>query len=180
MEALFIIVIIVIFLGLPIMQMRKQSKQVGQIRDFQSKLEPGMVVQMTSGIHGRISSVGPTTVDLELATGVVTTWDRNAVLKLVTSVEEGSTEAGHLTAGAEGAEDIDDASDFDESPVIPDDLSGLEGFEDTRGRDNSDDADSADETADADDADDADSADDTGDTDGTDDTDGEDRGTTGR
>ncbi|MDN6438577.1 MAG: preprotein translocase subunit YajC, partial [Corynebacterium nuruki] len=79
MEILIFIVIVVIFLGLPVMQMRKQNKQVGEIKNFQSQLEPGMVVQMTSGIHGRITSVGPTTVDVEVATGTVTTWDRNAV-----------------------------------------------------------------------------------------------------
>jgi preprotein translocase subunit YajC len=154
MEILIFIVIVVIFLGLPVMQMRKQNKQVGEIKNFQSQLEPGMVVQMTSGIHGRITSVGPTTVDVEVATGTVTTWDRNAVLKLVTSVEPGTTEADRLTAGndgtddsadsVDGADDNGDSPDFDESPVIPDDLSGLEDIEDTHDRDNADKADDAD------------------------------------
>ncbi|WP_414119706.1 preprotein translocase subunit YajC [Corynebacterium nuruki] len=121
MEILIFIVIVVIFLGLPVMQMRKQNKQVGEIKNFQSQLEPGMVVQMTSGIHGRITSVGPTTVDVEVATGTVTTWDRNAVLKLVTSVEPGTTEADRLTAGNAGTDDSD-------TPVVPDDLSSLGDF----------------------------------------------------
>lgn len=157
MEILIFIVIVVIFLGLPVMQMRKQNKQVGEIKNFQSQLEPGMVVQMTSGIHGRITSVGPTTVDVEVATGTVTTWDRNAVLKLVTSVEPGTTEADRLTAGnagtddsadsvdgVDGVDDSGDSPDFDESPVIPDDLSGLEDIEDTHDRDSADKADDAD------------------------------------
>jgi preprotein translocase subunit YajC len=140
MEIIFFIVIIVIFLGLPVLQMRKQSRQVGEIRNFQSQLEPGMVVQTTSGIHGRITSVGPTTVDLELAAGVVTTWDRNAVLKLVTSVEADSTEAAHLTGGAGDA-----AASAEGTGVVPDDLSGLEGIEDYRS--NATDADGADGSA---------------------------------
>jgi preprotein translocase subunit YajC len=131
MEILIFIVIVVIFLGLPVMQMRKQNKQVGEIKNFQSQLEPGMVVQMTSGIHGRITSVGPTTVDVEVATGTVTTWDRNAVLKLVTSVEPGTTEADRLTAGNDGTDDsadsVDGADDSD-TPVVPDDLSSLGDF----------------------------------------------------
>lgn len=134
MEILIFIVIVVIFLGLPVMQMRKQNKQVGEIKNFQSQLEPGMVVQMTSGIHGRITSVGPTTVDVEVATGTVTTWDRNAVLKLVTSVEPGTTEADRLTAGnagtddsAEGTDGADSVDDSD-TPVVPDDLSSLGDF----------------------------------------------------
>lgn len=131
MEILIFIVIVVIFLGLPVMQMRKQNKQVGEIKNFQSQLEPGMVVQMTSGIHGRITSVGPTTVDVEVATGTVTTWDRNAVLKLVTSVEPGTTEADRLTAGNAGTDDSADSVDgVDDSdtPVVPDDLSSLGDF----------------------------------------------------
>jgi preprotein translocase subunit YajC len=105
--------------------MRKQSKQVGVIKDFQSKLAPGMVVQLTSGLHGRLTSIGETTVDVEIAEGVVTTWERAAVLKLVDSVEAGSTEADHLTGGG-----------------IPDDLSSLEDSD--FDRDNDDDTDGTD------------------------------------
>lgn len=83
MEPFLLILIVLVFLGLPVLSMRKQSKQINQIKSFQSQLEPGMIVQMTSGIHARLVEVGTTTVDVELAPGVTTTWDRTAVLKLV-------------------------------------------------------------------------------------------------
>lgn len=119
MEIILLVLIVLVFIGLPVLQMKKQSKQVGEIRNFQSSLVPGMVVQLTSGLHGRISSVGEGTVDIEVSPGVVTTWDRGAVLKLVDTVEPGTAEAGHLT----GARDTDGAA-VDGSGV-PDDLSSL-------------------------------------------------------
>lgn len=89
MEPFLLILIVLVFLGLPVLSMRKQSKQINQIKTFQSQLEPGMIVQMTSGIHARLVEVGTTTVDVELAPGVTTTWDRSAVLKLVETDETG-------------------------------------------------------------------------------------------
>lgn len=143
MEIILIVLLVLVFLGLPMLQMKKQSRQIGEIRTFQSSLTPGMVVQLTSGLHGRIASVGEGTVDLEVSPGVVTTWDRGAVLKLVDTVEPGTAEADHLTApresgaGEQGATGTagtagtgnpfagDDAFSTD-NPGIPDDLSSLD------------------------------------------------------
>lgn len=118
MELLLLVLLLAVFLGLPMLQMRKQTKQIGLIRAFQASLTPGMVVELTSGLHGRLTSVGETTVDVDIAPGVTTTWDRAAVLKLVDSVQADSTEADHLTAGSTG-----DAPFAEE---IPDDLSALD------------------------------------------------------
>ncbi|MGV0869946.1 preprotein translocase subunit YajC [Corynebacterium kalidii] len=92
MEFILLILIVLVFLGLPVLSMRKQSKQINEIKSFQAQLEPGMIVQMTSGIHARISEVGTTTVDLEVAPGVTTTWDRSAVLKLVETPDADTVE----------------------------------------------------------------------------------------
>lgn len=155
MEIILIVLLVLVFLGLPMLQMKKQSRQIGEIRTFQSSLTPGMVVQLTSGLHGRIASVGEGTVDLEVSPGVVTTWDRGAVLKLVDTVEPGTAEADHLTApresgaGEQGATGTagtagtgnpfagDDAFSTD-NPGIPDDLSSLDDGAD-RGKEPGDD-----------------------------------------
>ena len=112
MDILLLALLVVVFLGLPVLQMRKQSKQIGEIRNFQSQLTPGMIVQLTSGLHGRIADVGETTVDVEIAPGIITTWERAAVLKLVDSVAAGSAEADHLTGSV--------------ADQVPDDLSSLD------------------------------------------------------
>ncbi|MGP5930251.1 preprotein translocase subunit YajC [Corynebacterium glyciniphilum] len=115
MEIFLLILIVVVFLGLPVMSMRKQSKQINEIKSFQSQLEPGMIVQMTSGIHARIAEVGTTTVDVELAPGVTTTWDRSAVLKLV---ETPDTVDADDTEGA-AAEQVDESTFEDFDTVAP-------------------------------------------------------------
>ncbi|AHW64078.1 Preprotein translocase SecN subunit [Corynebacterium glyciniphilum AJ 3170] len=116
MEIFLLILIVVVFLGLPVMSMRKQSKQINEIKSFQSQLEPGMIVQMTSGIHARIAEVGTTTVDVELAPGVTTTWDRSAVLKLV---ETPDTVDADDTEGADAAEQVDESTFEDFDTVAP-------------------------------------------------------------
>lgn len=114
MEIILLVLIVVVFLGLPVLTMRKQSKQVNEIKAFQAQLQPGMIVQMTSGIHARIAEVGETTVDVELSPGVTTTWERNAVMKLV--------EPAEAVAPAETPEY---ENPYDNESDIPDDISGL-------------------------------------------------------
>lgn len=131
MDILLLALLVVVFLGLPVLQMRKQSKQVGVIKDFQSKLAPGMVVQLTSGLHGRLTGIGETAVDIEIAEGVVTTWERAAVLKLVDSVEAGSTEADHLTGGDEIPDDLSSLGDNDFDRDNNDDNNDTDGTDGT-------------------------------------------------
>lgn len=96
-EIILIVLVLLVFVGLPLVQIRKQNKRIQQIRQFQDQLGPGMVVKTTSGLHGRVVHVGDTTVDLEIATGVVTTWERVSILETVDSVEPGSQQETQLT-----------------------------------------------------------------------------------
>ncbi|MDK7134240.1 preprotein translocase subunit YajC [Corynebacterium sp. UMB4614] len=97
MNSLILILIVVVFIALPLLQIRKQNQRMKQIREFQDSLQPGMVVQMTSGIQGRVTHVGDTSIDLEISPAVVTTWDRAAVLQAVNSVEPGSQQEEQLS-----------------------------------------------------------------------------------
>ena len=97
MNSLILILIVVVFIALPLVQIRKQNQRMKQIREFQDSLQPGMVVQMTSGIQGRVAHVGDTSIDLEISPAVVTTWDRAAVLQAVNSVEPGSQQEEQLS-----------------------------------------------------------------------------------
>ena len=141
MELILLLLLVVVFLGLPILSMRKQGKQINEIKSFQSQLEPGMIVQMTSGLHGRIDEVGPTTVSLELTPGVITTWDRSAVLKAVEPVEDSADfEEGedHVGDSADAADNSDNFAEGADSQV-PDSPEGIEDFDSPRdGDDNSD------------------------------------------
>lgn len=140
MELILLLLLVVVFLGLPILSMRKQGKQINEIKSFQSQLEPGMIVQMTSGLHGRIDEVGPTTVSLELTPGVITTWDRSAVLKAVEPVEDSADFEEEDYAG-DSADAADNSEIFTEGAdsQVPDSPEGIEDFDSPRdGDDNSD------------------------------------------
>lgn len=131
MEIFLLILIVVVFLGLPVMSMRKQSKQINEIKSFQSQLEPGMIVQMTSGIHARIAEVGTTTVDVELAPGVTTTWDRSAVMKLVETPDEAGDDVQESDDTADQVdsstfEDFDTVAPFEDKTGEPRDERGSE------------------------------------------------------
>lgn len=97
MEPILLILLLVVFVALPLFSMRKQSKRLKEIKSFQEQLQPGMVVKMTCGLQGRISHVGEHTVDIEVSAGVVTTWDKAAVLERVDSVDTGSQQEQQLT-----------------------------------------------------------------------------------
>ena len=96
MSSLILIPILLVFIALPLFQLRKQNQKLKEIRAFQEQLRAGMVVRMTSGIQGRIHYVGESSIDLEIAPSVITTWDRTAVLNAVDSVAEGSVQGEQL------------------------------------------------------------------------------------
>lgn len=90
MEIILLILLLVVFIGLPLLSMRKQSQRMKEIKAFQDSLQAGMVVKMTSGVHGRVTHVGEHTIDLEISDGAVTTWDKSAVLERVEAIADSS------------------------------------------------------------------------------------------
>ncbi|HIW95490.1 MAG TPA: preprotein translocase subunit YajC [Candidatus Corynebacterium gallistercoris] len=101
MEILFIVLILLVFVGLPLFQIRKQNQRMRQLRDFQESVREGMLVKTTSGLHGRVVRVGESTVDLEVAKNTVATWDKAAIYETVDSVDAGSAHAPAQEPGAE-------------------------------------------------------------------------------
>lgn len=99
-----LILILIVFIALPLLQIRKQNQRMKQIRQFQEQLQPGMVVQMTCGVQGRIAHVGETTIDLEVSPAVVTTWDKSAVLQAVDAIDAGSQQEAQLAPETESEE----------------------------------------------------------------------------
>ncbi|MGW5072214.1 preprotein translocase subunit YajC [Rhodococcus sp. NPDC004095] len=83
MELLFPLLILVLlvpmFLGI-----RRQKKEMAKTADLQDSLKVGDRIMTTAGLHGTVAALGDTTVELEIAPGVVTTWSRLVVRELVT------------------------------------------------------------------------------------------------
>ena len=83
MEYILLPLLLIVFLGIPLLQIRKQNKRMQEIRAFQEALEIGRIVRTSSGVHGEVVSVNELTVVLEIAPSVQVTWDKAAVLEYV-------------------------------------------------------------------------------------------------
>jgi preprotein translocase subunit YajC len=80
MDPLFLL-LIVAMLALPvILNSRRQKRAIADAQRLQSSLTDGDRVVTTCGLHATVvSSTDETTVDLEIAPGVRTTWVRAAI-----------------------------------------------------------------------------------------------------
>ncbi|MGW4480305.1 preprotein translocase subunit YajC [Rhodococcus triatomae] len=96
MELLFPLLILALlvpmFLGI-----RRQKKEMAKTAELQDSLSVGDRVMTTAGLYGTVAGLGETTVDLEIAPGVVSTWSRMVIRELV----------------AEDVDDIDTDADDD-------------------------------------------------------------------
>ncbi|WP_191984445.1 preprotein translocase subunit YajC [Amycolatopsis eburnea] len=90
MQQLLLPLLLVLVLAVPlVMSTRKQKKQQAAQQELQSSLAPGDRVMTTSGLYGTVAdATGDTTIDIEIAPGVVTTWLRLAVREKVEPVVE--------------------------------------------------------------------------------------------
>jgi len=81
MEGLFLPLLLMLVLAVPlIMGTRKQKKMVAQQQELQNSLTPGDRVMTTSGLYATVADTSDeSTIDLEIADGVVTTWLRQAI-----------------------------------------------------------------------------------------------------
>lgn len=107
MEALFLPLLFIAALALPlILGSRRQKRAMAEAQQLQNSLVDGDRVLTTSGLQGTVvSSAEETTVDLEIAPGVRTTWSRAAIREKIT--EDGGEPA---ESGAQLAPPIDDTT----------------------------------------------------------------------
>lgn len=86
MELLLPLLIVVLF-GLMVMQMVRQRKTMKQVQELQNDLQPGDLVMTTAGLHAKVVETSEATLDLEIAPGVVSTWDRRVIRERLTPQE---------------------------------------------------------------------------------------------
>jgi preprotein translocase subunit YajC len=95
MQQLLLPLLLVLVLAVPlVMSTRKQKKQQAAQQELMSSLSPGDRVMTTSGLYGTVADAsGDTTIDIEIAPGVVTTWLRIAIREKVEPVVETDEDA---------------------------------------------------------------------------------------
>ncbi|MFC9995365.1 preprotein translocase subunit YajC [Nocardia sp. NPDC127526] len=92
---LLVALLIPMFLGV-----RRQKREMAKVTEMQESLKTGDRVVTTSGLYGTVVDVDDTTVDLEIAEEVVTTWSRAAIREVRTDDVETTTTEDTTTAPA--------------------------------------------------------------------------------
>jgi preprotein translocase subunit YajC len=100
---------------------RKQKKMMAAQQNLQDGLSPGDRVMTTSGLYATVAdSSDPTTIQLEIADGVVTEWLRQAVREKVGPVVEDELDADETDSElAELDADSDEVAAEDEKADGP-------------------------------------------------------------
>ncbi|MEU5697109.1 preprotein translocase subunit YajC [Actinosynnema sp. NPDC020468] len=104
--------LLLVLLAVPLfLSARKQKRAVAEQKSLLDALEPGDRVMTTSGLYATVADASDdTTIDLEIADGVVTTWLRQAVReKIVADVES--------DAVVDDVEDVDAVEEHVDEPV---------------------------------------------------------------
>jgi preprotein translocase subunit YajC len=82
---------------------RARKRAQAQTQAMQSSLVPGTAVMTTSGLHGTVAGLGEGTVDLEIASGVVVTFTRQAILEVRPPATAATEVAGPISSGDEAS-----------------------------------------------------------------------------
>lgn len=110
MDPLLLPLLFIAVLALPlILGSRRQKRMMAEAKRLQDSLTDGDRVMTTSGLHGTVvSTADATTVDLEIAPGVRTTWSRAAIREKITEATEDDDQSAD--AAARQASPIEDAA----------------------------------------------------------------------
>ena len=83
MDLIFLLIILVIFAAPMFLMQRKQKKQMQELRTMQDQLIPGDHVVTTAGLHALVHLVDEDEVELEIAPGCTTRWEKIAIVKKI-------------------------------------------------------------------------------------------------
>lgn len=105
--SILLIFAVIALLGFNILSaQRKQKARLAQMQQLHEGLKPGDSVVMTCGIHGKVAAVHDSVIELEIAPGVISVWEKVAVMERTAeaAVSDVPAEASAASAGATDAE----------------------------------------------------------------------------
>lgn len=110
MDALLFPLLLALLAGFMFLSMRKQKKRAAEMQDMQASVSTGTRIQLTSGLFGTvIDAASSDYVDVEIATGVVTRWNRLAIMRVIPTDEAAATYPGHTAPEADYTDYADDS-----------------------------------------------------------------------
>lgn len=118
MDFLFPLILVALLVPM-FLGMRRQKKEADKVTQMQDGLKVGDRVTTTSGLLGTVVELDDTTVDLEIAEDVVTTWLRLAVRDVRSdddTTDEATGDEAAVTADTAPAVEQSAASLAEETP----------------------------------------------------------------
>ncbi|WP_063126533.1 preprotein translocase subunit YajC [Nocardia fusca] len=107
MDLLFPLILVALLVPM-FLGMRRQKKEADKVAQMQDSLKVGDRVTTTSGLYGTVVEADDTSVDLEIAEDVVTTWLRAAIRDV--RVDDTDDETAGDSDSTEGAESTESAA----------------------------------------------------------------------
>lgn len=118
MDALLFPLLLALLAAFMFFSMRKQKKRAADMQEMQSSVQTGTRIQLTSGLFGTVIDASASDfIDVEIATGLVTRWNRLAVMRVVPTEEAAATYPGFIPV---------EAPDDDHNEIVADDESTIE------------------------------------------------------
>ncbi|MBF6297442.1 preprotein translocase subunit YajC [Nocardia amamiensis] len=101
MELLFPLLLVALLVPM-FLGVRRQKREAEKVASMQDNLKIGDQVITTSGLYGTVVELDDTTVDLEIAEEVVTTWLRQAIREVRADDAVSTDETDSDATGSEG------------------------------------------------------------------------------
>ncbi|MFI6167101.1 preprotein translocase subunit YajC [Nocardia sp. NPDC051052] len=103
MELLFPLLLVALLVPM-FLGVRRQKREAAKVTDMQDTLKAGDQVITTSGLYGTVVDLDDTTVDLEIAEDVVTTWLRAAIREVRVETEPVADDADTIEVDSAAAD----------------------------------------------------------------------------
>lgn len=116
-----LIPLLLVLIGVMALTARRQKKLQAQTQQMQDSLTVGDRVQTTSGVYGTVTGVADGVIDLELAEGHVTRWNRLAIREVVHADDVAASFPGAPTPSLD--DDVEQPAD---EAARPDDAVSLD------------------------------------------------------
>ncbi|WP_342228435.1 preprotein translocase subunit YajC [Nocardia wallacei] len=116
MELLFPLLLVALLVPM-FLGVRRQKREAEKVASMQEALKIGDRVTTTSGLYGTVVDADETTVDLEIAEDVVTTWLRAAVRDVRTEEADATDSTTTEAEETPASDDVEPAADATDQPA---------------------------------------------------------------
>ncbi|WP_406279582.1 preprotein translocase subunit YajC [Nocardia sp. NBC_00881] len=117
MELLFPLLLVALLVPM-FLGVRRQKREAEKVSTMQDSLKVGDQVVTTSGLYGTVVELDDTTVDLEIAEDVVTTWLRQAIREVRADDEVSTNDEGRADNEVSAEETGTDATGSDATDAL--------------------------------------------------------------